>query len=240
MPHRPQYPYSIDTETGWCLMPANENEVVVYENIHIKWEFTRRPTSLPDGSLDPYSWPEHKIHMSIDGGHSWKSSDRFNELYYNHFSEHMWNFEGRSPGVKTRLAPIFSAREAWKRNRAKELKKLSAARPQEEKDRSAAKRQEQRAASEALRQKKAEDQQVAALEDLLSLGPNLVKLKDKVDSLIALMVKGGIDRPPIQYAAKEQNLRETIWTLGQLELHFKKCQERTGKSGGPRFLKNKF
>lgn len=206
-------------------MPANENEVAVYENIHIKWEFTRRPTSLPDGSLDPYSWPEHKIHMSIDGGHSWKSSDSFNELYYNHFSEHMWNFEG----VKTRLAPIFSAREAWKRNRAKELKKLSAARPQEEKDRSAAKRQEQRAASEALRQKKAEDQQVKAVETLVCLGPNLVKLKDKVDAIIKLMSQGGIDRPVLQYYAKEQQLREAIWTLERIEDHIKNCQKRTKK-----------
>jgi hypothetical protein len=227
MPNRPYYPYSLDTTTGWHLMPANENEVVVYDNIHIKWEFTKRPRLNHDGTPDLYSYPEHMIHMSIDGGLTWKQGEGFGTLYFGQFNASMWELDA----LKKNFAPIFAAREAWKRNRAKELKKLSAARPEEEKARGAAKRKEQCDAAEALRKKRAENQQVAAVEDLLSLGPNLVKLKDKVDSLIALMIKGGIDRPPIQYAAKEQNLREAIWTLGQLELHFKKCQERTGKSG---------
>jgi len=215
---------ALDTETGWSMMHELQGEPAIYGNIHIKWVIVKSGVRSALGTHWIYA-PEYRYYMSLDGGLSWKSEQMFEKLYRQCFNVSMWDSAQREQN----LAAVYAVRTVWKRQRAKELKKLNDALPSEEKALKAANLAAKKAEIAAIREATADKNAVKAINAMISLGPNLVRLKEKADRVIMLMSKGGIDKPIVQHLSKESRLKEAVYLLDQFEKHILKCQARTGK-----------
>jgi len=201
----------LDTNTGWRVFSTKENEVVKYDNIHVKW-------------LSAGTYSRNKVFVSANSGLSWKEGSHFYRCYTEIFGVGIYDEEARLKN----LAPIYAAREAWKRERLVAQRKALAAETPEQKAARSAEYAERQAKKAAALEEKAGKNRCEAMNTMISLGPNLIKLKEKVDNVCRLMNKGGIDKPIIQHGPKERRLRETLHLLGQFEQHILKCQKRTG------------
>ena len=207
----------MDTSTGWKMFPEKEGNTAIYDNIQLKW--SKNPTHV-------YAREQYNLYMSVDNGITWKSACYMHELF--HLSFPGMSYHDEEQRTKA-LAPIYKARDVWKRARAKELKKkLDSATPEQKEARAnklAAAKEKKRIEDEALKSKRT----VAAIDHMVKLGPELVKLREKIERVVDLMSKGGIDRPIVQHDSKLWKIKSASYLLDQFEKHFLACQARTKK-----------
>ena len=210
--------YQYDTSTGWTVFPDTPDTVEVYENIHLKWKVNKNART-------DYN-PKHTIYMSIDSGQTWHEGERFQEVFQKAFpGKSYYSSDVRDEA----LAPILNAREAWKRQRAKERKKVLDSAPPEEKAARLKKLADVKEAKRLRDEDLASKRTVAAMDHMIKLGPELIKLKDKIEHIVELMGKGGIDRPIVQHDSKLWKIKSANYLLSQFEKHFIECHKRTGK-----------
>lgn len=207
-----------DTSTGWSVFPLTEGTVAVYENIHLKWKANKNARAYWD--------PKHVYCISVDFGITWHEADRFQDAFTKAFpGKSLYSTKDRDEA----FAPVLKVREAWKRQRVKDRKRELDAQPAEEKAARAKKladaKEAKRLRDEELKAKRAG----AAIDHMVKLGPELVKLKDKIERIVMLMGKGGIDRPINQHDSKLWKVKNANYLLSQFEQHFIECHKRTGK-----------
>lgn len=214
----PPKAYNFDTSTGWRIFSPTPGTVSKYDNIHIKWDTVGAATARYNAN--------YAISMSIDGGQSWNIGNNLHETYHKCFpTSNLWS----APERDVNMAPVYKAREIWKRQRAKDRKKvLDSASPEEK----AARVKKLADAKEKKRigdEERSAKQTVAAIDHMIKLGPELIKLKEKIERIVALMSKGGIDRPIIQHDSKLWKIKCANYLLDKFEKHFIECHKRTGK-----------
>ncbi len=214
MAHRPTSFY--DTSTGWRVFPETEGAVAVFDNIHLKWEANK----------DSWANTQHIIYLSIDSGQTWHKGERFSVVFENAFPGKSFYFLNDRDEI---LAPILNAREAWKRQRVKERKQVLDSASPEEKEARLKKFAEVKEQKRIREEKLANERTVIAMDHMIKLGPELIKLKEKVEHVVGLMSKGGIDRPIVQHASKLWEIKRANYLLSQYEKYFMECHKRTGK-----------
>lgn len=206
------YGFGLDRpRIGWYVFPEKENEIVQYGGLYLRW--SKNPYSY---SRDPFM-----MEMSIDGK-TWSKGNSWWRLYQYCFKPtQSWGAE-YDKHVGHLYAPIIEARDKFIAEREAAFKAL----PPEERE--AIKRQRSETARSKREEAKGEDA-MKAINCLMTIGPDFVKLKDKIDEAISLMSKGGINKPMPYHERNRGHLLDAINLLGDYIAHMKKCQESSKK-----------
>lgn len=212
--------------TGWQVFPDEPDIVKEYGNVHVKWTL-----SAPIVNSYGHSHCNTVLHMSIDAGATWKNSDGWYGLYAQHFNPHSgWNKEHYAGDIPS----ILAAKAKHIRDRAKERAKkkrdaFKALSPEAQAKQIAAK-QAVKAKQTARLQVQKEKATSAVMTQLLELGPELVKIRDRADEAIKLMGAGGINKEFPYYA---RTFRDIGYARSLLEDriagHVKRCQKNKKK-----------
>lgn len=222
MSYRPNH--RLDTTTGWHVLAETPDTVTSYgpDGIYqFKWH------DVPTDPKDPATYYRHgtNISLSIDG-QNWHTDNSFWAVYYTVFNRTCYN-------DKTHVLnkALLEARAAWRAERSKRLAREARAAfkalPREEQTRIENER------AEALRERRAKiaernavkTQQI--MKQMLYMGPELVRLKDKIDALIDVMGKGGMDRPLGYFHSYCQQINHTTWHIEKYRRDIEEAQKRT-------------
>jgi len=198
---------------GWYVFPETAGEVAKYGNLYLKWE-------------KPYG-NRMEIHLSINAGKVWVRGARQYDLAWQlnyQASKYGSGLTAQQGDVMTEkvFAPIQKARDAY----AKQYEEKLAAMTPEERLSLKKERQERLLAK---REKETGENSMQALNCLVEVGPQFIKLKDQIDQAVSLMSVGGIDKPIPYHERKLVHLRDAIKLLEKYVSHMKKCQTRTGR-----------
>jgi len=203
------YGFGLDRpRIGWYVFPAKENEIVQYGILSLRW------------SKSPYSYGGNSFIMEMSAdGKKWEKGNAWWRLYQDCFkpSQSAWG-ETYDRHVKELQAPMIAAREKFIAERDAAFKAL----PPEEREAIKLRRSAECASKrEAM---KGEDA-MKAINCLMEIGPDFVKLKDKIDLAVNLMAKGNIGKPIPYHDRKRGYLHEAMGLLDEYIAHMKKCQE---------------
>jgi hypothetical protein len=64
------------------------------------------------------------------------------------------------------------------------------------------------------------------MNQMLELGPELVRLREDIDRALALMAKGGVDRAFPYYHSRRQYIRNAKRTVADIQRHIEKAHAR--------------
>lgn len=210
------YGFGLDRpRIGWYVFSEKENEIVQYGEIYLRW--------AKSGCHSRYHQP-FKIEMSRDG-QKWTAGQRWESLYRDVFKTgfQTWGpYEKYEQHTKRLQAPTLEARDKFIADRTAALKALS---PEERKS------IKQKRADELATKREEEIGKDArkAINCLIAVGPQFIKLKDKIDTAVALMSKGNIGKPIPYHERKLGHLYEAMNLLDDYIAHMKKCQEGSKK-----------
>ena len=206
------YGFGLDRpRIGWYVFPEKANEIVQYGRLNLRW--TKSPYSY---GRDPFV-----MEMSADGK-TWTKGTSWWRLYQDCFRPSQSWGAAYDQDVARIQAPIIEARDKFIAERDAAFKAL----PHEERE--AIKRQRAAEALSKREEAKGEDA-MKAINCLMTIGPDFVKLKDKIDEAISLMSMGGINKPMPYHERNRGHLLDAINLLGDYILHMKRCQEGSKK-----------
>lgn len=187
-----------DPALGWYVFPKEQNVEVAYgDKLRLKWHAEDRAKI---------------IDISIDGGNKWCSSQSINNVYhalglrYGGYQEHVFK-------------PIV---EALLRFKAERQAKIDAMTPEELVQFKREERQRRSLEIKALK----EEAGVRATQELIELGPKLVKIKDKVDTIFKLVENGNIKKPISRFSRKLEGIHAAEYMLNELITHLRNQQPK--------------
>lgn len=210
--------HRFDTLTGWRVFASEPDTETIYGDYRLKW------TVIPP--LEEGYYARTKLHLSVDGGQNWLEDNRVWGLYSTNRSLIGNYHENCSDFNKALLA----AREEWKvarrRKMDRERREQFNALPPEKRAVVKAERSE----AWKLRKQKAEERRgertARIMNQMLHLGPELVRLKEDIEEALSLIGKGGMDRSIPYYDSRRRYLRTAGWTVNDLKLHIKNAHKR--------------
>lgn len=214
--------HCFDTLTGWCVFASEPDTETIYGDYHLKW------TVIGEGVRHgvSHSYARTKVHLSVDGGQTWLEENSVWSLYSTNHSL-VGNYHDTNSELNQAL---LAAREEWKvarrMRRDRERREQFNALPPERRAVVKAERSE----AWKLRKQKAEERRMQRtaiiLNQMLHLGPELVRLKEDIEEALSLMGKGGMDRSIPYYDSRRRYLRTAGWTVNNLKLHIKNAHKR--------------
>lgn len=210
--------HRFDTLTGWRVFASEPDTETVYGDYRLKW------TVIPP--LEEAYYARTGVHLSVDGGQTWLEDNSVWALYSTNRSLIGNYHENCSDFNKALLA----AREEWKvarrRKMDRERREQFNALPPEKRAVVKAERSE----AWKLRKQKAEERRgertARIMNQMLHLGPELVRLKEDIEEALSLIGKGGMDRSIPYYDSRRRYLRTAGWTVNDLKLHIKNAHKR--------------
>jgi len=216
MPNRPHH--RLDTSTGWYVFSENQNEIAKHGPdglIQFRWT-----ANVEDGVW----YPKYTISASIDGGVTWVDNSNVWSLYY---SGQFGNYHDNNGLVNK---AIIHTRELWKSERRRKLDKerRKAFNALSDEDRVRVKQERSEAwtrRKERAAERKAE-RTARIMNQMLELGPELVRLKEDIDQALSLMAQGGVDRAFPYYHSRRRYLRTAKWTVNDIRRHIEKAHAR--------------
>ena len=189
---------------------------MIYENIHVKWTMSKK-TAV--------------VHMSIDSGQTWKTGDSWYSVYTQNFGQYKaWRKECYSADIPS----ILRAKEKFVRDRASERAKLKREAfkvlAPELQNVVLEERQAIKSKRQACLQARNEVSTSVAMKQLLEFGPELIKLREKIDDVVELMSKGGINKEFPFYDRTVRDIRLLNKVLDEkVQKHIRTCQKRKRK-----------
>jgi hypothetical protein len=215
--------HRFDTLTGWRVFASEPDTETVYGDYRLKWTVIDE-----EGRQRSYthSYASTKVHLSVDGGQTWLEENSVWSLYSTNRSL-IGNYHENCSDFNKAL---IAAREEWKVARRRKLDR-------ERREEFNALPPERRAVVKAerseawkLRKQKAEERRMERtaliMNQMLHLGPELVRLKEDIEEALSLMGKGGMDRSIPYYDSRRRSLRTAGWTVNDLKLHIKNAHKR--------------
>ena len=210
--------HHIDTSTGFHVFAEKPDTETIYGTYRFKW------TVVPPEHEGWYA--RHRVHLSVDDGQTWMEENSVWSLYSVNYSLTGTYHDNNSDLNKA----LIAAREEWKVARRKKLDR-------ERREEFNALPPEQRALiktarSEAwkLRKQKAEERRMERtaqiMNQMLQIGPELVRLKEDIEQMLALMAKGGMDRSFPYYGSRRRYLRTASWTVNDMMRHIENAHKR--------------
>lgn len=220
MSYNPSAPnHRFDTSTGWRVFAEAPDTETIYGNYRFKWTVIPAP--------EPGYYARIRVHLSLDDGQTWMEESSIWSLYsVNH--KQIGNYHDTNSELNQAL---IAAREEWKVARRRRLDR-------ERREEFNALPPEQRALiktarSEAwkLRKEKAEERRMERtakiMEQMLHFGPDLVRLKEDIEGLLAVMAKGGMDRPLAHYYSRRRWINGAKWYINGYRRDIELAQKRT-------------
>jgi len=215
--HRPHHRF--DTSTGFHVFAKDPDTETVYGNYRFKW------TVIPP--VEEAYYARTRVHLSVDDGQTWMEENSIWSLYSVNYSLTGTYHDNNSDLNKA----ISYVRNEWKIARRKRLDR-------ERREEFNALPPEQRALiktarSEAwkLRRQKAEDRRMERtariMNQVLEFGPDLVRLKEEIEGLLAVMAKGGMDRPLAYYHGRRRWINGAKWYISGYRRDIEAAQKRT-------------
>lgn len=215
--------HRFDTLTGWRVFASEPDTETIYGDYHLKWTVIDE-----EGRQRSYthSYARTKVHLSVDGGQTWLEENSVWSLYSTNHSL-VGNYHDTNSELNQAL---IAAREEWKVARRRKLDR-------ERREEFNALPPERRAVVKAerseawkLRKQKAEERRMERtaliMNQMLHLGPELVRLKEDIEEALSLMGKGGMDRSIPYYDSRRRSLRTAGWIVNDLKLHIKNAHKR--------------
>lgn len=200
--------HRFDTSTGWRVFAPTPDTETVYGNFRLKW--TGR-FSAPLGTAT--------LHISTDNGQTWHKEYSMWALHHVVHSLIGDYHDNTSPFNEALLA----ARSAWNATRRKKRRAELNALPPEQKA--------LRTAERKLRKEKAEERKMKRtaliMDQIIHFGPELVRLKEDIDALLATMAKGGMDRPLAHYDSRRRLINGAKWYINSYHRDIEEAQKRT-------------
>ena len=222
MSYKPSSPHHrLDTSTGWRVFAQEPDTETIYGNYRFKWSVE------PSTQVEWY--PRQRIHLSIDNGQTWMEEKSVWSLY-SVYNKQIGNYHDTNSELNQTL---IAAREEWKASRRRKLDRdrraeLNALPPEQR-----ALIKAERSEAWKLRKQKAEERKMkrtaVIMEQFLQLGPELVKLKENTDALLATMAKGGMDRPLAYYHGRHRVIAHAKWAINNMRTAIESAQKRTSK-----------
>lgn len=187
-------------ELGWYVFPKEQNVEVAYgDKLRLKWHADGRAKM---------------IDISIDGGNKWCSSENINHVY------RALGLRYSGPGYEELVyKPI---REALQRFSTGRQAKIDAMTP---KELAQFKREERQRRSLEIKALK-EETVVRATVELIEIGPKLVGIKDKIDTIFKLVENGNIKKPISRFSRKLEEIHATEYMLNELITHLRNQQPK--------------
>lgn len=211
--------HRFDNSTGWRVFAPTPDTETVYGNFRLKW------TVFDTGQL---GWYERtKIHISVDEGQTWNEENSMWSLH-SVFRSLIGNYHDNTSPLNEAL---LAARSEWNIARRKELDRkrraeLNALPPEQR-----ALVKAERSAAWKLRKEKAEERKMQRtakiMDQIIYFGPELVRLKEDIDALLATMAKGGMDRPLAYYDGRRRWIRGAGWYINAYRRDIEEAQKRT-------------
>ncbi len=216
--------HRLDNTVGFHVFSDNPGEITAYGNTHFRW------TSVPN----PYyvnGWM-HQIDMSIDGGQTWKSGNSCWDVYNAHGVPWFGYRDAHSPHRDVNK-PIFEARDAFNRKRRSQLNRERRAAfkqlPLETQQQILIARREAWLERNRIAEERNAVKTARIMNQMLELGPRLVRLKEDIDTVLSMMAKGGIDREFPHWTARKRQLWNSEWLIGSYKRHITRSHERNGR-----------
>ena len=229
--------HRFDTLTGWRVFASEPDTETVYGNYRLKWTVIDE-----EGRQRSYthSNARTKVHLSVDGAQTWLEENSVWSLGGQTWLEEnsVWSLYSTNRSLIGNYhencsdfnKALLAAREEWKVARRKKLDR-------ERREQFNALPPEKRAVVKAerseawkLRKQKAEERRMQRtaliMNQMLHLGPELVRLKEDIEEALSLMGKGGMDRSIPYYDSRRRTLRTAGWIVNDLKLHIKNAHKR--------------
>lgn len=215
--HRP--PHRFDTSTGFHVFAEKPDTETIYGNYRLKW------TVIPP--LEQGYYASIRVHLSVDDGQTWLEENSVWSLYGTNRSL-IGNYHDTCSDFNKAL---IAAREEWKVTRRRKLDR-------ERREEFNALPPEQRALIKAERSTAWQHRKEQAVErkaqrtaiimnQMLQIGPDLVRLKEDIEGLLAVMAKGGMDRPLAYYYSRRRLINGAKWYVNGYRRDIEAAQKRT-------------
>lgn len=222
MSYKPSSPHHrLDTSTGWRVFAQEPDTETIYGNYRFKWSMSSPPQA---------EWyPRQRIHLSIDNGQTWMEENSIWSLY-SVYNKQIGSYHDTNSELNQAL---IAAREEWKVARRKRLdrerrEEFNALPPEQR-----ALIKAERSAAWKLRKQKAEERRMERtakiMNQMLEFGPDLVRLKEDIEGLLAVMAKGGMDRPLAFYHSRRRWINGAKWYIKGYRRDIEDAQKRTSK-----------
>ena len=215
--------HRFDTLTGWRVFASEPDTETIYGDYRLKWAVIDE-----EGRQRSYthSYARTKVHLSVDGGQTWLEENSVWSLYSTNHSL-VGNYHDTNSELNQAL---IAAREEWKVARRRKLDR-------ERREEFNAVPPERRAVVKAerseawkLRKQKAEERRMERtaqiMNQMLQIGPELVRLKEDIEQMLSLMAKGGMDRSFPYYGSRRRYLRTASWTVNDMKRHIENAHKR--------------
>lgn len=214
--------HRFDTSTGWRVFAPTPDTETVYGNFRLKWTDENQQNGPPLGR-----YARIMLHISTDNGQTWNKENSMWTLHHVVRSLIGSYHDNTSPLNEALLA----ARSEWNIARRKELDRKRRAElnalPPEQK----ALVKAERTAAWKLRKEKAEERKMKRtaliMDQIIHFGPELVRLKEDIDALLATMAKGGMDRPLAYYGSRRRWINGAKWYINGYCRDIEEAQKRT-------------
>ncbi|NBP57408.1 hypothetical protein EBU71_12905 [bacterium] len=216
--------HRLNNSTGFEVFSKQQNTVSSF-GIDGKYQF--KWSASIGGNL---WYPDYTISISVDGGVNWHEEHSVWSIY-NWARSNLAEFgigyhDDSSPLHKA----IIEARNIYNKNRrrelAKERRKAFNALSDEDKIRI----RQERAEAWTKRKERAAERKAELtariMNQMLELGPELVRLREDIDRALALMAQGGVDRAFPYYHSRRRYIRNTKWTVADIQRHIEKAHTR--------------
>lgn len=211
--------HRFDTSTGWRVFAPTPDTETIYGNFRLKWTVIEAEKS---------GWyARTKIHFSTNNGQTWNEENSMWSLH-SAFRILIGNYHDNASPLNEAL---LAARSEWNVARRRELDRkrraeLNALPPEQR-----ALVKAERSAAWKLRKEKAEERRMQRtakiMDQVIHFGPELVRLKEDIDALLATMAKGGMDRPLAHYGSRRRWINGAKWYINGYRRDIEEAQKRT-------------
>lgn len=213
MHNRPYH--KLDNGVGFHVFSDNPDEIVKYGDTWFQWNI-----------VDGVGW-RNTVSMSTDAGQTWYKADSCWSLYWQMNNNGAGWYDAKNFPAH---APIMEARERFNRERrnriAREKREALKLLSPEEREQYIRERRTAWIERRERGQERRAKMTVRIMNQMLDLGPDLVRLREDIDHILSLMAQGGIDRPFPYYVSRMRYLRTASWSLKDIRRHIKNSHDR--------------
>jgi hypothetical protein len=218
--------HSLDNSTGFHVFSEQQNTITSFGSnaqYQFKW----------NAKLNEGAWsPTYEISLSVDGGQNWYTDRTVWSLYNTARPSNEVGYGWHDKSSNSHKA-IMEARDIHNKERRRKLDKQRRdefkALSDEDKLRVRQERSEAWTKRKELAAERKAQKTARIMEQMLEIGPDLVRLKETIDEVLGAMSNGGIDKAFPYYHSRRRYVHTAKWAVMDMYRHITTAQKRTKK-----------
>jgi len=219
--------HSLDSNIGFHVFSEQQNTITSFGSnaqYQFKWNAAKQ---------DEEAWHRtYDISLSVDGGQNWYTDRTVWSLYNTARSSNEVGYGYHDKNSNLHKA-IIEARDIHNKERRRKLDKQRRdefkALSDEDKLRVKQERSEAWTRRKELSAERKAQKTARIMEQMLEIGPDLVRLKETIDEVLVAMSKGGVDRALPYYHSRRRYVHTAKWAVMDMYRHITTAQKRTKK-----------